>query len=198
MVEFRFGNLARDAPPGGGFDLVLCRHVLMYFAPAQAERALERIREAMAPDGWLLVGSAEAGVPCAIGLDKACAGDVTFHRRRAFVPSQLPTSRSPRAGVDAWRPSARRALRGCEEALRSDRCNASLHWLHAGLLEAVGELQGARQALRRALFLDGDFLPAHVAMARVGDRQGDGRLARRHLAHARRLLDCKRVTGSRA
>ncbi|WP_280156188.1 CheR family methyltransferase [Piscinibacter sp. XHJ-5] len=187
-VEFRFGNLACDAPPDRDFDIILCRHVLMYFVPAQAERAVQRVCEALAPGGWLVLSCAEAAV-APHGLDRAPVRDMLFHRR------PLPPAPPQPAQIDTaphGRRAAQRALRGCEAALAADRCNVSLHWLHATLLEAIGEIQGARDALRRALFLDADFLPAHMALARLGERQGDERLRRRHLAQAQRLLDSRR------
>jgi chemotaxis protein methyltransferase CheR len=62
-VEFRHHNLVTDPPPvaggGSGFDIVLCRNVLMYFAPPQRRVALAGIRRSMAEGGWLAVGCAE-------------------------------------------------------------------------------------------------------------------------------------------
>ncbi|HEX6707326.1 MAG TPA: protein-glutamate O-methyltransferase CheR [Albitalea sp.] len=80
-VDFRYGNLAQDAPPGCAFDLVLCRNVLMYFNAEAARRVLATLRESLSPRGWLLVAAAEAPVPAACGLVEARIGDVVFHRR---------------------------------------------------------------------------------------------------------------------
>ncbi|WP_445234340.1 CheR family methyltransferase, partial [Duganella rhizosphaerae] len=65
-VRFEYLNLAADLFPGPelgapAMDLILCRNVLMYFEPASAARALQRLGRALAPDGWLAVGVAEAG-----------------------------------------------------------------------------------------------------------------------------------------
>lgn len=57
-ISFAVHNLM--APPSGsGFDIVLCRNVLLYF-PIETRRAvLERIAGAMTPDGILVLGAGE-------------------------------------------------------------------------------------------------------------------------------------------
>jgi len=65
LVELRRHNLARDEPPWR-FDAVLCRNVLIYFEPAAAARALERLWGAVRPGGLLLLGPVE--LPLASGL----------------------------------------------------------------------------------------------------------------------------------
>jgi chemotaxis protein methyltransferase CheR len=54
---------------GGGFDLVLCRNVLIYFDPERRRRVVERLASHLVPGGHLLVGHAEsiqgvAGLSC--------------------------------------------------------------------------------------------------------------------------------------
>ncbi|WP_322963330.1 CheR family methyltransferase [Sphingomonas fuzhouensis] len=58
-VMFRQMNLTVDAAPGGSFDLVLCRNVMLYFAPEPKKRAFRIIAEAMRPNGLLMLGAGE-------------------------------------------------------------------------------------------------------------------------------------------
>lgn len=46
-------------PPPGRFDVILCRNVLMYFSPANRTRVFDRLAEALAPDGLLVLGAGE-------------------------------------------------------------------------------------------------------------------------------------------
>jgi chemotaxis protein methyltransferase CheR len=59
MVSFRLGNVLQ-IPPLPECDLVLCRNVLLYFEDQRAVEAEARMREVLAPDGWLMLGPAEA------------------------------------------------------------------------------------------------------------------------------------------
>lgn len=58
-IAFRRHNLVADPAPVGGFDMILCRNVLFYLAPALRERVLDRLARALAPGGLLLLGAGE-------------------------------------------------------------------------------------------------------------------------------------------
>jgi chemotaxis protein methyltransferase CheR len=59
-VEFRRHDLTSDRlPSNGGFDLVCCRNVLIYFEPALQQRVLRLLGSALAPGGLLFLGEAE-------------------------------------------------------------------------------------------------------------------------------------------
>ena len=59
MVTFRHHNLLRGASGLGLFDVIFCRNVLIYFDPNRKRFVLEELAKALAPDGALLLGSAE-------------------------------------------------------------------------------------------------------------------------------------------
>lgn len=67
MVRFERENvldLLSPAPPlhWSNFDVILCRNVLIYFAPDVALRLVAALEERLAPDGRLILGHAEAGL----------------------------------------------------------------------------------------------------------------------------------------
>jgi chemotaxis protein methyltransferase CheR len=58
----RFQRLNLNAEPftfAGGFDLILCRNVLIYFDAASKARVVGRLLERMEPGGYLFLGHAE-------------------------------------------------------------------------------------------------------------------------------------------
>ena len=55
----RFATHSLTTPPPGQFDVILCRNVLMYFAPPVRRAVFERLHEALAPDGVLMLGAGE-------------------------------------------------------------------------------------------------------------------------------------------
>ena len=60
MVTASELNLADPLPRMGPFDVVYLRNVLIYFDPGTKREVLRRVRRAMHPDGWLVLGAAES------------------------------------------------------------------------------------------------------------------------------------------
>jgi chemotaxis protein methyltransferase CheR len=60
MIHFRTFNLLDDFGWLGEMDAVFCRNVLLYFEPRTKTRILERLADTLAPDGYLVVGTAES------------------------------------------------------------------------------------------------------------------------------------------
>ena len=67
LVDFRHHNLMDGTAGMGRFDLIFCRNVLIYFEQSQKRWALQRLAEVLAPEGALVMGSAET----VVGLDSA-------------------------------------------------------------------------------------------------------------------------------
>jgi chemotaxis protein methyltransferase CheR len=62
MVQFRPFNLLQDCAHLGGFDVVFCRNVLIYFDQPTKVGVLDRIARVLVPDGYLVLGAAETVV----------------------------------------------------------------------------------------------------------------------------------------
>jgi chemotaxis protein methyltransferase CheR len=61
-VNFRIANLAKDDLTAFGvecYDVIFCRNVLMYFSIEACRQAVQRLTRALAPGGFLFMGSAE-------------------------------------------------------------------------------------------------------------------------------------------
>ena len=60
VIRFQRLNLNDELPELGGFDLVFCRNVLIYFDPASRTNAVRRVLSRLVPRGYLFVGHAES------------------------------------------------------------------------------------------------------------------------------------------
>lgn len=60
--RFQQHNILSDPPSRQRFDLILCRNVLLYFDQATREKAFTRLAQAIAPDGFLMLGAGETVV----------------------------------------------------------------------------------------------------------------------------------------
>lgn len=59
LVQFRELNLHDRWPMRGKFDVIFCRNVVIYFAPAAQALLWERFEEQLTPRGYLFVGHSE-------------------------------------------------------------------------------------------------------------------------------------------
>ncbi|HEX6072212.1 MAG TPA: protein-glutamate O-methyltransferase CheR [Sphingomicrobium sp.] len=75
-LRFQVHNLLEPPPHPGGFDIVLCRNVLLYLNPEKKALAFERLASAMAEDGWLMLGAGETviGQTSKLGADGNARG----------------------------------------------------------------------------------------------------------------------------
>jgi len=86
-VRFLQHNLLGLPPPGGPFDLVVCRNVLIYFEPAAARAAMARLHAALRPGGLLVVGPLEEPLLAGLGLERVEGAGATVLRRPGAPPA---------------------------------------------------------------------------------------------------------------
>jgi chemotaxis protein methyltransferase CheR len=67
LTTFRQVNLVRPLPAVGRFDVIFLRNVLIYFDLPTKRQVLARVREVLAPDGYLYLGATET----TMGVDDA-------------------------------------------------------------------------------------------------------------------------------
>ncbi|MFL6751301.1 MAG: CheR family methyltransferase [Sphingomicrobium sp.] len=102
MVRFQVQNLLEPPPHPGMFDIVLCRNVLLYLNSERRAQVFDRIANAMAPDGSLMMGAGET----VIGQTKRLEADP--EARGLYRPAKAEEDR--RTGDDR-RTAAAQLLR---------------------------------------------------------------------------------------
>jgi chemotaxis protein methyltransferase CheR len=75
-----------------------------------------------------------------------------------------------------------------ERWIAADKLNARAHYLHATVLQELGERELARGSLQRAVYLQPDFSLAHFALGNLARAGGFASQATRHFRNALRLL----------
>lgn len=81
-VRFERGDLLADAPPGEPQDLVVCRNVLIYFGRAAQERVFTVLHDALAPNGFLVLGRVEALIGVARSMFNPVDARERIYRKR--------------------------------------------------------------------------------------------------------------------
>jgi chemotaxis protein methyltransferase CheR len=80
------------------------------------------------------------------------------------------------------------ALATCDRALLADKVSPTGYYLRGLILEEQGAYDEAAKALRRALYLDCDFIVAHFALGNLMRRRARKQDAERCFKNARMLL----------
>ncbi len=76
----------------------------------------------------------------------------------------------------------------CEKMLNQNKLDPSLHYLHAQVLQELNRFAEAIQVLKRALFLEPNFVVAHFALGNLLLIQGNPKEANRHFRNVLNLL----------
>jgi chemotaxis protein methyltransferase CheR len=86
MVRFRHQNLVDPWPSLPPMDLVLMRNVMIYFDVSTKQAILERVREVMAPYGYLLLGTSETTLHLDDTFRRHAVGPTGWYRRKLGTP----------------------------------------------------------------------------------------------------------------
>jgi chemotaxis protein methyltransferase CheR len=91
LIEFEERNLATGAYPGG-FDLIFCRNVLIYFDDDAKDDVLRRLVRSLNPGAFLFVGYSES-LRDVEGLSLVQSGECSVYRRTSekIAPQLTPT-----------------------------------------------------------------------------------------------------------
>ena len=80
------------------------------------------------------------------------------------------------------------ARRWVEKALAAEKLNSSLHYMRAVIVHEQGATEEALLSLKRAIYLEPDFVLAHFALANHALRERQFNKADKHFANAMALL----------
>jgi chemotaxis protein methyltransferase CheR len=96
-IRFQVQNILEPPPHPGGFDIVLCRNVLLYLSPDKRTLAFERLASAMADDAWLMLGAGETviGQTTRLGSDINARGLYRLVGAGALVEKRSGDRRAP-------------------------------------------------------------------------------------------------------
>ena len=196
----------------GGFDLILCRNVMIYFAPESNRRLVRQFHEALAEGGWFLVGAVEHNLEAFDSFQMVNATGATLYRKAASVTqhpaaqpfperASAPPAADPKPAEPELAPLSLAGLRRladrgdwtravpyCDRLLAQDRSNPSVYFYRALVLEQVGGRAEAERSLRRAIYLDPNFLLAHYHLGLALAMEKMPREARRSFKMVLKLM----------
>lgn len=218
-VSFHHVNLALEPyltpwPTGTHIDLILCRNVMIYFAPGGTRRLIGQMYGFLEVGGWLLVGGAESNIENYRAFRTVKTDGARLFQKAPAAPTRLEVrvessklARATTPGLPAEASTILRAL-GDAEGLRAladrgdwqgaaqygerllarDRLNPTTHFYQALIFENLGILHEAARFLRQAIYLDRNFALAHYHMGLALERDRHARAASRSFENVLRVL----------
>ncbi len=150
------------AAEGQGFDVIVCRNVLIYFTPKSFSRVVESLAERLAPEGMLMLSAAEPLLNTPPGLRTVRHEQAFFYARSQGESAEVAPVPPARAEREV------RTERLAEGILEADALFAQvLEWAASG-----GESPRTTEALRRCLSLDPDLAAARYLLGMLLEQRG--------------------------
>ncbi len=200
------------------FDLILCRNVLIYFSPEQAVEITTALTRCLSPEGVLFLGHAEATLAVNPELWQAAPRALPTEFVQALqppvaplpwiytppvlppmphlnaAPKPAPVAANVQDDISTIQQLAdagayEEAGRLCADMIGRDPTSPRLHYYDAILRQVSDDLAGAEAALKRALYLDRNFVVAHHRLGMLLLGAGRTADARRALMTASRLAE---------
>jgi chemotaxis protein methyltransferase CheR len=215
-------NLLETAPRSlhnhGGWDLIVCRNVLIYFTRVQVVRVLCQLRDALSPDGLLVLGASDIVFELPPGLHPVdICGRLAFKRKpeghvgslssgatkpRALAPTPVATNTiqvsathaaQDRDGTDTRAGGSVAGTKPASEddpsKLEARDSETAVNTMLDGIaLYLAGELNGAAKQLRAALFHHSELWPASYYLAMCYDELGRASESQREYRRTSELI----------
>ncbi|HET9599859.1 MAG TPA: CheR family methyltransferase [Anaeromyxobacteraceae bacterium] len=181
-VEFRSHNLVRDPSPGP-FDVVVCRNVLIYFAPEVAAEVARRLLAAVRPGGLLVLGPVELHLAASLPVEWVDGGGATLLRRPEAPtfgfdghPAAEPSRPRPRPPEDGQGSSPASSPSHTLTSSRTPTPSSSPLFRAARHLFHVGALSEAERVARAAAEGEGG-VETWLLLAQLAEARGEAELA---------------------
>jgi chemotaxis protein methyltransferase CheR len=116
------------------------------------------------------------------------SGDCCSGAAAAVRPGRDGSEAAHLARFSAGQGKHAEALDWCQKAIAAEKFNPSYHYLHAVILQEQGQMEKSAAALKKALYLDPDFVLAHFALGSLASMLGHSSESGKHFANALLLL----------
>lgn len=123
MVRFAHLNMAADSwpqgqLPGSPFDLILCRNVTIYFGEMTTQRLYRRFAQALAPQGWLVLGPSDPTPGSEHGLEPVYVPGAVLWRR-THSETQIKVAEAYRGSIARPTPDSKLGAQWSDGIARS-------------------------------------------------------------------------------
>lgn len=181
LVRFSELNLAADGYPSmangtAGVDLIFFRNVLLYFRQELAQRVVGRMRTALVPGGWLVLGPSDPRPGLLADFEMQTGGGAVVYRRAV---ADYPRGDPP---GEKWLSASTLPLKAADQPRAIDRATAIQVFTDATPRPEETKRSERSEAVSTTTE-DGDWHAAWL-LARASADGGQLDLAQEHCQHA--------------
>jgi chemotaxis protein methyltransferase CheR len=178
------------SPVSGGWDVIFCRNVIIYFDTLTTRRVLEQFHQALAPGGWLFLGYSESLFRLFEGFDLTEVNGAFLYRKPEEGAARTPRAPQPYSASHPQPPV--RHVHLASTSARPARTTDTLPLPPASAAPPDTLPQADADALLApqefldgavALFSEGRFGAARELLERQLERNGEGLAVRLTLAN---------------
>lgn len=90
IVEFRRINITEPFTTLGGFDVIFCRNILIYFDDDTKRRIMKQMHQLLSPEGYLMLGACENVQGMGVDFESVSHKSTILHRVRKAGNSPNP------------------------------------------------------------------------------------------------------------
>jgi len=148
QVVFEERNLTADAPAfwaPESFHVILCRNVLLYFAPELVRQIIARMAQSLVPGGYLFLGPSETLRGISDDFELLRHGDAFYYRLRSGpAPAATPLAATSQPSTPVPLPSPTRSAASALTRPPSTPAAPAAPTLPAGLEEVLRLLERER------------------------------------------------------
>ncbi|MDY0088671.1 MAG: CheR family methyltransferase [Coriobacteriia bacterium] len=197
VVSFRYQNLVKEPYPTailGGWDIIFCRNVTIYFRIESTRRVLHNLFESLNPGGYLFIGHSETLTGIIDRFETVDIGGVFLHRKpsssepppfsgagegggRIAHQGSQQTVAAPPKGTRSDPTGHDAATARERQAAAADARPPALEDAHEQLLAARtyaddGDFAAARERAQQALCVDPLLASAYYLLGLISLRSG--------------------------
>ena len=202
MVTFQRHDLLRDPLPPSllatdTVDLVLCRNLFIYLPQDAVAGIVPRLARTLSPGGFLLTAHGEIHGRTDDALETVAFPESIVYRRPVAERTGTPRRRlswfgaAPGPAVQTAPTSDHMQVADGDSAVAgpADGLRAHTYYLLARVAKERGDRADTYDCLRKALYIDPEFVPAYVDLAALCEIDGFESRARSLRAAALACLD---------
>ena len=169
MTSFKRHNLAQAPTEKREFDLIVCRNVLIYFAPAAIDAALAAFADALCQGGYLLTGHAELTNRNLSGLTPRLRPESVIYQKAPAATQQVSrVTKAVAPKAVAAKTVAPKAVAPKTTATKAVVAAPQTDFLElAHSLADAGRYEAAVARCRAAIERDGCDADAYLLWARI-------------------------------